>query len=229
MAEKRIGKYIVYAIGEIILVVIGILIAVSINNYNESKKSYRQLQSILRTYKQDLKIDTTVVGRNIQFLEEKQELFNVLLSDTVSAKDYLENPRSFGLAMVHSPFEFQNRGYQMLQNHADDRSTSMDSLVVKILAVDMGFKKLIEGTQKQINNDISDNILYMKNNQPWLDDLFKGRYDNPDILAYFLSDDYRSRLAVQDVLTNGNLLAQLQSYQTQMKEILIELSDRLED
>ena len=41
--RDRAGKYILYAIGEIILVVIGILIALSINNWNENRK--RDLRS----------------------------------------------------------------------------------------------------------------------------------------------------------------------------------------
>ncbi|MBT8324660.1 MAG: hypothetical protein KJO96_05115 [Winogradskyella sp.] len=38
MSENKTGKYFKYAIGEIILVVIGILIALQINNWNESNK-----------------------------------------------------------------------------------------------------------------------------------------------------------------------------------------------
>ena len=37
--ENKTGKYIKYAIGEIVLVVIGILIALSLNNWNESRKN----------------------------------------------------------------------------------------------------------------------------------------------------------------------------------------------
>lgn len=40
--ENRISKYLLYAIGEIILVVIGILIALQINNWNENRKSAKQ-------------------------------------------------------------------------------------------------------------------------------------------------------------------------------------------
>ena len=36
--ENKVSKYLLYAIGEIILVVIGILIALSINNWNEQMK-----------------------------------------------------------------------------------------------------------------------------------------------------------------------------------------------
>lgn len=36
MEKNKTGKYLKYAIGEILLVVIGILIALQINNWNES-------------------------------------------------------------------------------------------------------------------------------------------------------------------------------------------------
>jgi NADH:ubiquinone oxidoreductase subunit 6 (subunit J) len=38
LTENRFSKYLLYAIGEIVLVVIGILIALQINNWNEAKK-----------------------------------------------------------------------------------------------------------------------------------------------------------------------------------------------
>ena len=38
LTENKFSKYLIYAIGEIVLVVIGILIALSINNWNENRK-----------------------------------------------------------------------------------------------------------------------------------------------------------------------------------------------
>ncbi|NNC44454.1 MAG: hypothetical protein HKN99_01055 [Winogradskyella sp.] len=42
MEQNKTGKYFKYAIGEIILVVIGILIALQINNWNEQRKEKQQ-------------------------------------------------------------------------------------------------------------------------------------------------------------------------------------------
>ncbi|WP_340111910.1 DUF6090 family protein [Maribellus mangrovi] len=66
-AENRVGKYLRYAIGEILLVVIGILIALQINNWNERRKIqvYEQkiLTDLVRTIDNDLGIYHMLLGR----------------------------------------------------------------------------------------------------------------------------------------------------------------------
>tara|TARA_R100000935_G_scaffold8302_7_gene17532 strand:+ start:161453 stop:162190 length:738 start_codon:yes stop_codon:yes gene_type:complete len=48
IGENRFSKYLFYAIGEIILVVIGILIALSINNWNQERQLQNEEKSILK-------------------------------------------------------------------------------------------------------------------------------------------------------------------------------------
>jgi hypothetical protein len=55
--KKTTGKYFKYAIGEIVLVVIGILIALQINNWNELQKNKKQELVILTNILQDLRVD----------------------------------------------------------------------------------------------------------------------------------------------------------------------------
>ena len=67
--ENKTGKYFKYAIGEIILVVIGILIALQINNWNEEKKLKIQETEALTEIISDLtinnnKLDKTLNGEN---------------------------------------------------------------------------------------------------------------------------------------------------------------------
>jgi len=70
MDKNKTGKYLKYAIGEIILVVIGILIAVSINNWNENRKLQSEETILLKALKQD-------------FLENKKRLINTIESQEV--------------------------------------------------------------------------------------------------------------------------------------------------
>ena len=54
LTENRFSKYLLYAIGEIFLVVIGILIALQINNWNEYRKSGLAELALLQELKSDL-------------------------------------------------------------------------------------------------------------------------------------------------------------------------------
>ena len=55
LSEGKTGKYLKYALGEIILVVLGILIALQINNWNENRKDRIQETAILNNLKKDFK------------------------------------------------------------------------------------------------------------------------------------------------------------------------------
>lgn len=57
LTDNKFSKYLLYAIGEIILVVIGILIALQINNWNEEKKINKSISDHLTILKQNLNED----------------------------------------------------------------------------------------------------------------------------------------------------------------------------
>ncbi len=64
--DNKVIKYLLYAIGEIILVVIGILIALSINNSNELKKTRDAEKVYLKEIKSDLIQDTLLLSQVIK-------------------------------------------------------------------------------------------------------------------------------------------------------------------
>lgn len=57
------GRYLLYAIGEIVLVVIGILIALQINTWNENKKQRLEERRILINLQADLVQDTMELNK----------------------------------------------------------------------------------------------------------------------------------------------------------------------
>ena len=70
LAENKFSKYLLYAIGEIILVVIGILIALQINNANENRKSVIQENLYLQRLLSENKGDVNTFKNNISNLEK---------------------------------------------------------------------------------------------------------------------------------------------------------------
>jgi hypothetical protein len=67
LSQNRVTRYLAYAIGEIILVVFGILIALQINTWNEERKNSQTEQKLLRQLKSEYLV-------NIEQLEEKVQL-----------------------------------------------------------------------------------------------------------------------------------------------------------
>lgn len=85
LTENKFSKYLIYAIGEIILVVIGILIALQINNANEVAKQQR-LQKI---YEKNLIIE---LDSNLNTLDELDTQFQQKLELIKNYISYQENP-----------------------------------------------------------------------------------------------------------------------------------------
>ena len=65
MEKNKTGKYFKYAIGEIILVVIGILIALQINNWNENRINKNKFEAYLDEMIIDLKLDVKSLDNEI--------------------------------------------------------------------------------------------------------------------------------------------------------------------
>ncbi|MGB5236310.1 MAG: DUF6090 family protein [Flavobacteriaceae bacterium] len=74
LSEGKTGKYLKYAIGEILLVVIGILIALQINNWNENRKTDIKIKNSLVALKSDLSRDTLLIIRSLPFINEQYNL-----------------------------------------------------------------------------------------------------------------------------------------------------------
>jgi hypothetical protein len=66
MEKNKTGKYLKYAVGEIVLVVIGILIALQINNWNENRKDIGKEQLVLVSLLEDFKYSQSSVKRSLQ-------------------------------------------------------------------------------------------------------------------------------------------------------------------
>ncbi len=55
ISQNRFSKYLLYAVGEIVLVMIGILLALQVNNWNEQQKVKLHELNILNKLNEDLK------------------------------------------------------------------------------------------------------------------------------------------------------------------------------
>lgn len=82
LTENKLSKYLTYAVGEIILVVIGILIALQVNTWNENRKLNRESQEILKAIHSEFKNNRKVLEERITYLEDANSAVEKILKLT---------------------------------------------------------------------------------------------------------------------------------------------------
>jgi len=134
--ESRNGKYLKYAIGEIVLVVLGILIALQINNWNEERKDDKALKEYLgkirsHTMKDLGKLDTLSLYRGQMADLCKKARIRIL--DKTEDEDLILF-MSCGVAFVDYYFKPNTGGYEALKNSnyfGKINNTPLDSLLTQ--------------------------------------------------------------------------------------------------
>ena len=116
LSEHKFSKYLLYAIGEIVLVVIGILIALQINNWNTSKKESAELNDYLLKISENISEDLIVAEANLDRRNRVADLSKKIIK-------YLVNDQIDSLALPNTvaifvDFQFTSRkgGFQSLTN-----------------------------------------------------------------------------------------------------------------
>jgi len=134
LKENKFTKYLIYAIGEIVLVVIGILIALQINNWNQTRKDNQALKEYLGKIKvhtlEDLRIlDTLTKYRTQTAIQCKKARVRIL--DKTENEDLILFMMC-GSAFADYYFKPKTGGYEALKNSTyfgKINNTPLDSLL----------------------------------------------------------------------------------------------------
>ena len=90
LLENKTSKYFKYAIGEIILVVIGILIALQINNWNENRKNTIVEKEFIKGIVNDLQSDKELIEIVFELLKTKTNAYSILNSESFDASNNIK-------------------------------------------------------------------------------------------------------------------------------------------
>ncbi|MCK0179155.1 DUF6090 family protein [Flavobacteriaceae bacterium S0862] len=170
METGKTGKYFKYAIGEIILVVIGILIALALNNWYENEKNEQEAKLILKQIQEELSIDILDAQRINRSYLSSARVSKKILFDSISAEEFTTNYRLYSsLDLRYVSFTTNKSGY--------------NKLLTKLEVLPEKFKQLIPDLNflyVEVQNDIDDFNTRLKNNtvsqRKYRDEKFKDLY-----------------------------------------------------
>ena len=199
MNENKFSKYFLYAIGEIVLVVIGILIALQINNKNQQRISFNEEQVLLKI----LKNDFTNRLNELEFLNVGRQNAVDIIEQLMSLSDnppenYDDKVMDSLLAMSTTTYRFNEKfaTMDMLFNSGKVNSLSNDSLKFLLSNWPANVEEMLEEQrlivtnfhelEKSLSKYVSLRDIYQKFS--W------SNYDIPDIGPSTIQKDYKGLL-----------------------------------
>lgn len=199
------GKYFKYAIGEIILVVIGILIALQANNWNEKRKLNNTIETLIDKIEDDIITDIKSVNNKIAFYEERELMMQRILKKEVTKEDYRQ-------------FKY----YDILFNYSDFNPNTEN--LDKLLALEENVKPKYLTIIKAIKN--------LKGRKQYKDlawnDLQKAFTKNIDYYSLsgkdfiFKRDSSNIEKTINFYLTDSNYIYRVSNYNNKWHNVLFE-------
>ncbi len=144
MGENKTGKYLKYAIGEIILVMIGILLALQINNWNENRKRTALEIDILKEVKNGLLTDLEDAKFNLNSQKDRQTSQNLVINWLESNLVYNDSLSIHFSDISYGTYFASNEGPYQTLKQLGMRTIKNDSLRNQI-------SKLYDLTYQQYN------------------------------------------------------------------------------
>ena len=143
METGKTGRYLKYAIGEIILVVIGILIALSINNWNEVRKSKLKSQVYV------------------------SKIINDLIKDTLNINELISSAKAYNIN-IDNYFAFFNKGNIPVDHLIDSSRNTMASYLRYVPVNQTFFDMQSSGNSNLLNEGQRSALINLKAEQETL-------------------------------------------------------------
>jgi len=163
--ENKTGKYLKYAIGEIVLVVIGILIALQINNLNEDRKENLKSKIYRDKIINDLIVDTLNINTLIKdcrdMEKEGERYFSYFNQGNIDIDKVIDSSKKLKMGFIryfpvnYTYLDIQSSGNSNLLN--DEQKNALIELTSTQDLIQIIIEKTITRSQDQLSQ--KDNVL----------------------------------------------------------------------
>ena len=228
LMKNNTTKYLKYAIGEIALVMIGILLAMQINNWNENRLQQIEFNNILKTIHQDLKRDTLVANNIMNYYEVIETNSLKIINKEINRKNYKEHPQARSLVTIYRSFTIQTKGFEMVKNFSAKNTIENDSLFTTISQFYTPFIRAIEDSNDFVKKEVLANIETYKK-YDWYVDWTMGKF-TPEMVIYFTeSEEYRKQVASHNLLAGKNHLLFIKAYKNNAVKLITYIDNYLKE
>ncbi|WCO00429.1 hypothetical protein [Psychroserpens ponticola] len=225
LTENKFSKYMIYAIGEIVLVVIGILIALGISNQNQQKINEKKIASILKEIQSDLVKDIEYSKLIFDYHIYTDSIAKLILNDKFTYEDYKTgNFETIG---------YNYRDFKTISNGYDNFKRNIDNVPEKYSAIINDLKNLyeLEKIELDVYNERIRTTVYKNidefTNFNWNLEQEKGIVSEEQI-NYRLNDDHYKNMVIKYMNDRINVFWKCKSYKSDAINLYNKISELLE-
>lgn len=230
MEQNKIRTYLLYAIGEILLVVIGILIALQVNNRNEAQKTHETTLYLIEQAKDELYNNLVVAEHGYTIYQHIDSVFLAMKYEKPDAENYKgDNGFEFRRAIGgYSPFVLEHSDYINLINYVgldQQRYGDIISELTGIYRRGLFIEQVLEKVQ-EINGEW---YQYQQDNFAWRADIFWEDSTSQEAYEFMAGHPKHRSIMAQKYGAIAELLIRLDGYVNRGLSTYKYISNRLEE
>jgi hypothetical protein len=194
--EGKTTKYFKYAIGEIVLVVIGILIALSINNWNENRKQKETTYNIYQIIKEDITSDIIEINAFVEDYESiRKPAFEVVIYKNPSKEEYFKHPEYMTVLNGFEDFIINQRGFELLKNLPTNGAVDKQNLTSKINQFYNQHLVEINTAIAEMSRELTNNLSEYKQ-LPWFTSFYINK-ETDEVIDFMIDNTLqKNRIAI---------------------------------
>ena len=227
LSDNKFSKYLIYAIGEIVLVVIGILIALSINNWNQSRQQYKILNNIYATIKSDLQEDIKNIDKVVSASQPLEKVYLAIVNNTLNKEEFKNCDKCWQVNMGYADIELRKSGIELLLEFKMLDNNSTDSLALNLKRFYIDSHSNIEEDVDEIIREIDYFLANIRQTESWLPDLVKG-IQNESFIEYATTNiGYRNSATIIHYIIFVKYIPHLKAYKKSALEYISLIDQKL--
>lgn len=222
----KFTKYMLYAVGEIVLVVIGILIAVSIDDWNTNRKQKAEIHELLRAFEKDLITSIEDATQVLDVSIQRDSMIRMVLNNQVSQEDY-ESNRVGALILSYNRITTTDENLIKLLDKEELMWAEMQPLLQSLKK----YQSLINSyshQQQRLSEYVATQNEFFTDNMEWFSSYWQSGDDRA--VAYFLNDPiYKNKVRFYQVLLMDNYASSVAEYRNRAISILYALQPHIDE
>ncbi len=227
LSENRFTKYLIYAVGEILLVVVGILLALQINAWNDQRVRNDEFSNIYLGIIEELEGDIKILDEYLPEYKWKNVKLKKIVREDISLEDWTNKDSLFRSFTSYPDFEIGQQRFELLKSKvAIDEKTKALNRIISDFYHKHSSNIAIKNTEATLS--FNRNIEHWEENEEWLSQGYVDK-NYRQLGKYAIGNPlFRNKIAWYSIVLR-RLEKALREYQDEAKILKKKIKDYLDN